>query len=112
MCNGNTNASGVDYIAYCFAEKQGFSKFGSVTQETEMLMVVYYTGFSPAFVIIKQSSASGESWIMYDNKRPGYNLVNNWLEPDDSQAEGTGSNQVDFVVMVLKLRATSYSYEC
>ncbi len=101
------NQSGQDYIAYCFADVQGFSKFGSYTGNGNADGAFIYTGFKPAFVIVKQSSASGESWKMYDNKRPGYNLVNNWLEPDDSQAEGTGSNQIDMISNGFKARATN-----
>jgi len=103
----NCNASGGTYVAYCFAEKQGFSKFGSYTGNGNANGAFIYTGFKPAFVIVKQTNASGESWKMYDNKRPGYNLVNNWLEPDDSQAEGTGSNQIDMVSNGFKARATN-----
>jgi len=101
------NQSGQDYIAYCFAEKKGFSAMGSYTGNGNADGSFIYTGFSPAFVIVKQTNASGESWKMYDNKRPGYNLVNNWLEPDDSQAEGTGSNQIDMVSNGFKARATN-----
>jgi len=104
---GVTNGSGGTFVAYCFAEKQGFSKFGSYTGNGNADGSFIYTGFSPAFVIVKQTNASGESWKMYDNKRPGYNLVNNWLEPDDSQAEGTGSNQIDMVSNGFKARATN-----
>ena len=102
-----TNRSGGELIAYCFAEKKGFSKFGSYTGNGSADGSFIYTGFAPAFVIVKQTNASGESWKMYDNKRPGYNLVNNWLEPDDSQAEGTGSNQIDMVSNGFKARATN-----
>ena len=105
--SNSSNESGATYIAYCFAEKQGFSKFGSYTGNGNADGTFVYTGFKPAFVIVKQSSASGESWKMYDNKRPGYNLVNNWLEPDDSQAEGTGSNQIDMLSNGWKARATN-----
>ena len=44
---------------------------------------------------------------MWDSKRPGYNLVNNWLETDDSQAEGTGSNQIDILSNGFKIRNTN-----
>ena len=105
--SASTNVSGEDFINYCFAEKQGFSKFGSYTGNGNADGAFIYTGFSPAFVIVKQTNASGESWKMYDNKRPGYNLVNNWLEPDDNQAEGTGSNQIDVVSNGFKARASN-----
>jgi len=103
----NCNSSGVNYIAYCFSNITGFSKVGGYSGNGNANGAFIYTGFKPAFVIVKQTNANGESWKMYDNKRPGYNLVNNWLEPDDSQAEGTGSNQIDMVSNGFKARATN-----
>ena len=105
--NNAVNASGSTYVAYCFAEKQGFSKFGSYSSNNNVDGNFIYTAFSPAFVYIKQVNASGESSKMYDNKRLGYNVVANWLEADDSQAEGTGSNQIDILSNGFKLRATN-----
>jgi len=105
--DGGVNASGGTYIAYCFAEKKGFSKFGSYSSNNNVDGNFIYTGFSPAFVYIKQTNASGESSKMYDNKRLGYNVVANWLEADDNQAEGTGSNQIDILSNGFKLRATN-----
>ena len=59
-----------DYVVYCFAEKKGFSKFGSyVGNGNADYGPFIYTGFKPAFVMIKRSSASGNNWFMYDNKR-------------------------------------------
>ena len=104
---GNNTGSAFDFIAYCFAEKKGFSKFGSYSSNNNADGNFIYTGFSPAFVYIKQTNASGESSKMYDNKRLGYNVVANWLEADDSQAEGTGSNQIDILSNGFKLRATN-----
>ncbi len=101
------NGSGNTYVAYCFAEKTGFSKFGSYSSNNNTDGNFIYTGFLPAFVYIKQTNASGESSKMYDNKRLGYNVVANWLEADDNQAEGTGSNQIDILSNGFKLRATN-----
>jgi hypothetical protein len=47
------NASGATYIAYCFAEKKGFSKFGSYVGNGNADGTFFYTGFKPAFVLIK-----------------------------------------------------------
>jgi len=89
--------SGQDYIAYCFAEKKGFSKFGSYTGNGNASDGTFvYTGFKPAFVIIKRYNASGHDWILIDNKRVGYNADNNTLLPNSSSAEDTG-NRIDIL---------------
>jgi hypothetical protein len=49
----NANESGSGHIAYCFAEKKGFSKFGSYTGNGNADGTFVYTGFKPAFVIYK-----------------------------------------------------------
>lgn len=57
-----------NWIAYCFAEKAGFSKFGSYVGTGGTLEFSISTGFEPAFVMIKRTDNTG-SWRMYDNKR-------------------------------------------
>jgi hypothetical protein len=89
--NSYVNTSGHTYIAYCFAEKKGFSKFGSYTGNGSSNGPFVYTGFKPAFVLVKQSSAAGENWFICDNKREGYNAENNRLLPDASSTESTDS---------------------
>jgi hypothetical protein len=64
----NINESGTTYIAYCFNEVKGFSKFGSYTGNGSTDGTFVYTGFKPAFVMIKNSSSTG-AWYMQDNKR-------------------------------------------
>jgi hypothetical protein len=63
-----TNASAAPMIAYCFAEKQGYSKFGSYVGNGNADGTFVYTGFSPAFVMIKETNGSG-AWRIYDSKR-------------------------------------------
>jgi hypothetical protein len=88
--SGSVNGSGTTYIAYCFAEKQGYSKFGSYTGNGDADGTFVYTGFKPAIVIVKSSSAV-ESWYTYDNKRTtsGGNEVDKYLLPNQNIAEGT-----------------------
>jgi hypothetical protein len=105
--NGATaNTSGGTQIAYCFAEKKGFSKFGSYTGNGNADGTFIYTGFRPALVIGKKSSASGNSWWIMDNKRPGYNVIGNYLSPNTSSAESTGSSNLDFTSTGFKIRRT------
>jgi len=80
------NESGIGFIAYCFAEKKGFSKFGSYVGNGGNQFI--YTGFKPAFVIEKRSSNISE-WDLYDNKRNTFNSVTKVLKPNTSDAEAT-----------------------
>ena len=86
-----TNKSSSNMIAYCFAEKTGYSKFESYTGNGSTNGSFIYTGFKPAFVMVKQTNASGEDWFICDTKREGYNAENNRLLPNLSSAESTDS---------------------
>jgi len=85
---GDVNASSEKYIAYCFADVQGYSKFGSYTGNGSTNGTFVYTGFKPAFVLYKKFSGT-ENWFMHDNKRQGYNPDNEYLFPDLDSAEGS-----------------------
>jgi len=100
----NNNGSSEEYIAYCFAEKKGFSKFGSYTGNGSTDGTFVYTGFKPAFVIVKDYSQLA-GWEMADNKRTssGGNVIDKELKPNDSGAETT-NNYIDFLSNGFKLR--------
>jgi hypothetical protein len=100
------NESGDDIIAYCFAEKKGYSKFGSYTGNGNADGTFIYTGFKPAFVIIKPSSYVN-SWGIFDNKRPGYNVTKNRLEADNTSAENTVLDYFDFLSNGFKVRTSN-----
>ena len=86
----NTNDSGNDMIAYCFAEKQGYSKFGSYTGNGSATNSPFvYTGFKPAFILFKNTTA--EKWLLMDNKRNTFNVSTKGLIPDSNQAEENNS---------------------
>ena len=103
--SGIANTSGNDYVFYCFAEKQGYSKFGSYTGNGSTDGTFVYTGFKPAFVIIKQTNF-GNSWRMYDNKRSTFNVVTKELYPNTSDAEAT-TDKMDFVSNGFKFRTSA-----
>ena len=87
------NTDTEDYIAYCFAEKQGYSKFGGYTGNGDAPDGAFvYTGFRPAWIMIKRTnSASG--WMIFDNKRDGYNGDNEYLRAETNAAEtGVGTS--------------------
>ena len=97
------NASG-DYIAYVFAEKKGFSKFGSYTGNGSADGTFIYTGFKPALLIRKRTDASND-WYINDNKRAGYNPQNDYLFPNTTQAE-SALQRFDFLSNGFKIRTT------
>ena len=99
------NQSGEDIIAYCFADVQGFSKFGSYTGNGSADAPFIYTGFRPAMVILKETTTSGQ-WYIFDNKRDTFNLMTDALFPDLSNGETT-DNKIDFYSNGFKGRKTS-----
>lgn len=89
--------NGATYIAYCFAEVKGFSKFGSYTGNNSLNNFVY-TGFKPAFVMIKVTSTT-EQWCMKDNKRNTINPLdrNMFANASNSEDYNTTNHLIDFV---------------
>jgi hypothetical protein len=100
--NGNTNT----YIAYCFAEKTGYSKFGSYTGNGNADGTFVYTGFKPAFVMVKVSSGTTGNWQMQDTKRLGYNDKNVRILANVNEAEKT-DQMWDILSNGFKVRSTS-----
>ena len=109
--HGDVNGSSATYIAYCFAEKQGFSKLGSYIGNGEpgTNAPFIYTGFKPAFVFLK-SSTYAESWIMIDNRRLGYNGSSALLRADSSAADVTSLVNPDFLSNGFKLQNNDNFY--
>jgi len=105
--DGATNASGGTYVAYCFSQIQGYSKFGSYTGNGDSDGAFIYTGFSPAIIIAKKTSG-GSDWIIWDNKRDGYNETLKRLYPNEAAPEENSTTQgVDFLSNGFKLRGTN-----
>ena len=82
------NGSGNAMILYTFAEKQGYSKFGSYVGNSNADGAFVYLGFSPSFVMTKRTDSTS-GWHMQDNKRDGFNYNNHRLFADSSNAEET-----------------------
>ena len=99
----DVNTSSRTYVAYCFADKQGFSKFGSYTGNGSTDGPFIYTGFKPAFVMQKNNTTQG--WQLQDNKREGYNGDNDLVQPHDSAAE-SGVNRIDILSNGFKVITT------
>ena len=104
--DSDTNGTSNNMIAYCFAEKKGYSKFGSYTGNGNADGTFVYTGFKPAFVIQKASSASSYDWVILDNKRDPFNVADESLYANLSSAVQT-SNHTDFLSNGFKLRSTA-----
>ena len=104
--NTGSNGSSNNIIAYCFAEKQGFSKFGSYTGNgVNNNGAFFYLGFKPAFVIIKRTDSAND-WVMFDNKRDPINEVNESLYANTNAAgqTGTADDDIDFLSNGIKIR--------
>jgi len=100
-----TNVSSQNFIAYCFAEKKGFSKFGSYTGNGSTDGTFIYTGFKPAFIITKKTSATS-NWHIYDNQRANpFNVVSGKLVANTDEAEAVGA-ECDFLSNGVKIRAS------
>ena len=105
--DGGTNGSGNTYIAYCFAEKTGFSKFGSYTGNGNADGPFVYTGFKPSYINLKRTDNTGH-WIMKDWQTPGYNQNDYYLWSDASDAETSASSLgIDFLSNGFKLKGTA-----
>jgi len=104
---GNTNYSGSNLIAYCFAEKTGFSKFGQYSGNSSNNGTFVYTGFKPALIIFKRADTGTGNWVMQDNKRSssgGFNQNQYTLYSNTSTDEITDESAVDFLSNGFKFR--------
>jgi hypothetical protein len=97
-----------DFIAYCFAEIEGFSKFGSYTGNDNPDGNMIFTNFSPALVIIKYTSGSAggtKNWFMWDNTRSPQNPNDNILYSNTSGTEDADTVfDIDFLSNGFKIR--------
>ena len=101
------NHSGNNMIAYCFAEKKGYSKFGSYTGNGNADGTFVYTGFKPAWVMGKKTDGA-EDWFMFDNKRDAFNLTQKKLRANSNAAENDNSSKgIDFLAQGFKLRTSN-----
>ena len=96
------NASSEGHVAYCFAEKKGYSKFGTYEANNSTDGPFVYTGFQPAWVMVKSVDATG-NWFIMDSTRSDINVSNEILFADLNAAEDT-SNAIDFLSNGFKLR--------
>jgi hypothetical protein len=98
------SASGGTYVAYCFSEVAGFSKFGSYVGNGSADGPFVFCGFRPKFVMYKRTNTTG-NWIIYDSSRSTFNQPAAALYPNLSNAEDV-SHPSDFLSNGFKLRST------
>jgi len=108
--NTDNNGNGGTYVAYCFSEVAGFSKFGSYTGNASSDGPFVFCGFRPRWVLIK-SSSNITHWYIFDTARNTYNLANQSLRANLAHAENTGGNEeLDIVSNGFKMRNASSSF--
>ena len=110
--DNNNYANGNKIISYCFRAIQGFSKFGTYFGNSDADGPFIYTGFKPAFVMIKKTNAV-EDWGMMDNKRSssnGNNVIDRFLYANSTNAEATTQTPVDFYSNGFKCRNTDNKF--
>ena len=100
------NGSGNTYIAYVFSEKKGFSKFHGHKGNGSADGVFCYTGFRPAWLMVKRVDSGSEDWNVWNSKALGYNVDNNKLYANLSTAEQT-ADEIDLVSNGFKFRTTN-----
>ena len=103
--NLGLNQSGQTFVVYAFAEVEGFSKFGSYTGNGSADGPFVYTGFRPAFLLLKNIDSSTRNWNMLDSTINDFNVTDKLFYCDSSNAELTGTHS-DFLSNGFKIRNT------
>jgi len=105
---GSGFGSGEDYVAYCFAEIEGFSKIGVYVGNGNADGSFVYCGFKPAWVLIKNADQNGTYWTIFDSSRKSTNPANHTLNPNLNHVEETngGNGQIDLLSNGFKCRNT------
>ena len=104
--NNSYALTGQRVIAYCWAEIEGFSKFGSYNGNNSTDGPFCYCGFRPAFVIIKRTDSTG-SWVLKDSSRNSTNPADLSILAQVSDTEYSSNSPIDFLSNGFKLRSTS-----
>jgi len=107
--DGLNNSGGYESILYCFHSVDGYSKVGKYKANGEAAANApfVYCGFRPAWVMIKGYEQSTRYWMMFDNKRSSYNVVDDYLRADSGAAESAGSLEaLDFLSNGFRIRTS------
>lgn len=101
------NSSGDNFVAYCFSAVNSYSAAGSYTGNGSTGGPFINLGFRPAVLLIKMTSSTG-NWVLLDYKREGYNVDNDGLFPNTTDAEGV-TDLLDLTSTGFKIRSTDAS---
>jgi hypothetical protein len=99
-----TNTSSATYVAYCWSEVPGFSKFGSYTGNGNADGPFIYTGFEPKFVMTKDINSGVQGWAMQNPANLGYNVVDNFVFAQNTSTQDSIYGRMDFLSNGFKLR--------
>jgi len=101
---GQVNGSSNTYVAYVWADVEGFQKFGSYVGNGNADGAFIYTGFRPRMIFLKRTDSSG-SWHVFDTARNTFNPVDTYLLWDTDGTDDTASsNSIDFLSNGFKIR--------
>ena len=104
--DNNNYANGETIVSYCFRSIQGYSKIGTYSGNNSADGPFVYTGFKPAWLLIKNYTSSGNGWTLTDNARSPLNQATKYLLANTADSESTGV-KIDFLSNGFKLRATA-----
>ena len=97
-------------VAYCFHSVDGYSKIGTYWGNSSTDGTFVYTGFRPAWLMVKRYDANGDSWAIFDNRRndsAGFNQIDKELAANESSSEYDRSQaNMDFYSNGFKMRNT------
>ena len=106
------NYSGANHVAYCFAEVEGYSKIGQYHGNSSNDGVFVYTGFKPAFILVKGDL--GQDWFIADSVRDPYNVSLRWLRPNLTDVEindpASGGSSYDILSNGFKFYTNTYGW--
>ena len=100
---------GINWVAYCWAEIAGFSKFGSYTGNGSSTGPTVTLGFRPRFVMVKRTDASVD-WVIIDSARSSSDPRKNELYPNAIAAEGTNGGPLAFTDTGFTINTNSSSW--
>ena len=107
--NGVNYSSSANYVAYCFSEISGYSKFGSYTGNGSTDGPFVYLGFRPRWILIKRTDAAGNFWNIIDTSRNTYNVSGSVVYPNSNAAEAVFSF-LDILSNGIKIRSISSDF--
>ena len=108
--SANTNTGSSNYVAYCFNNVQAYSKFGSYEGNSNANGPFVYTGFKPAFVMLKPVDVA-EQWVMHDSARDPFNKAYHYLFANGAEAEASGgTHHIDLLSNGFKVRTNNANW--